>query len=112
MTLKEEIRSAVRQFEGRIGDILIQSMEQTAEHDEQRIEIENIARVVITPFEVELYTFDDFIYFCRFIDGSIDRMRFQEGKMVPDPDWKWKKASMPVTQQHSAIKTEEVKENS
>lgn len=111
MTVKDEITNAVRHFEGRIGDILLKSIEQTAEYDPQRIEIENIARVVITPFEVELYTFDDMVYFCRFIDGSIERMKLIDGEMTPDPEWKWKRASLTVIQQHSFNRIQRSEEN-
>jgi hypothetical protein len=44
--------------------------------DTQRLEIEEVARVVVTPIGVEVYTFDDKIYFIEIGGTRIKKMKW------------------------------------
>lgn len=73
ITLKLPLRCEVKKFE---LDDLIQDLAQEAEPDKQRLEIEDIARVIVTPSCVEIYTFDDKIYFVEFGGTVVKKMKW------------------------------------
>lgn len=57
-------------------DYLLQDMAQEAEPDTQRREIEEVARVIVTPSCVEIYTFDDMVYLVEFGSTKVRKMRW------------------------------------
>lgn len=65
-TLKEMHRGKVEEF-------LLQDLQP----DTQRLEIEEVARVVITPNGVEIYTFDDKVVFISFQSKlNVERLKW------------------------------------
>lgn len=67
-----------RTFRGKVEEFLLQDLQP----DTQRLEVEEVARVVITPSGVEIYTFDDKVIFISFQSKlNIERMKWvQEGE--------------------------------
>jgi|GEM_PF-4097476 hypothetical protein len=66
---------------------------QEEEHEQDRFEIPEAARVIITPESVEIYTFDDFMYLVEFKERVFRRFKMEETGMVEDDNPVWKKAA-------------------
>lgn len=60
--------------EGRVEEFLLQDLQP----DAQRLEIEEVARVIITPLGVEVYTFDDMVYMIEIGGTKIRQMEWKE----------------------------------
>lgn len=58
----------------KVEEFLLQDLQP----DAQRLEIEEVARVVITPIGVEVYTYDDKIYFIEIGGTKIKKMKWKD----------------------------------
>lgn len=58
--------------DGSVEEFMLQDLKP----DTQRLEIEEVARVIITPQAVEVYTFDDKVYFIEIGGTKIKKMRW------------------------------------
>ncbi len=64
-------------------DFLLRGLEQVAQPQKDRLEIEEVARVIVTPNSVEIYTYDDKIHIVGF--GTIvQRMKWENMNLVEE----------------------------
>ncbi len=75
MTTEKEVSDLLKiAGEGRVEEFLLQDLQP----DAQRLEIEEVARVIITPLGVEVYTFDDMVYMIEIGGTKIRQMEWKE----------------------------------
>ena len=75
--VNEQIKSKseyVKQYNGKIEEFMLQDLQP----DNQRLEIEEVARVIVTPVGVEIYTFDDLLYHIELGGTRIKQMEWKE----------------------------------
>lgn len=84
----QELQNKVKEFD---LDELLRGIEKENSIDLQRREIEEVARVIVTPTSVEIYTFDDKVFIVE-MGGTITRaMKFvekEDGSVELEPDVK------------------------
>lgn len=71
-TIGDGLVKMMQSYRGKVEEFLLQDLKP----DTQRREIEEVARVVITPERVEIYTFDDKVYFVEFGGTKIRKMNW------------------------------------
>jgi hypothetical protein len=72
--LNDQLNDIMNSYRGKVEEFLLQDLQP----DTQRLEIEEVARVIITPFGVEVYTFDDMIYMIEIGGTKIKQMEWKE----------------------------------
>ena len=103
MSEKNEIEKAVKHFEGRVVDFLLKDMAQDATPDSQRLEVEEVARVIVTPTEVEIYTFDDRVFVVTFGSTKVTKMKLTPQGMFAEEETATQQHRKPVVQQFLPI---------
>lgn len=75
MNTEKEVSNLLKvSGEGKVEEFLLQDLQP----DTQRLEIEEVARVIITPLGVEVYTFDDMVYMIEIGGTKIRQMEWKE----------------------------------
>jgi hypothetical protein len=75
MTTEKDVSDLLKiAGEGKVEEFLLQNLQP----DAQRLEIEEVARVIITPLGVEVYTFDDMVYMIEIGGTKIRQMEWKE----------------------------------
>lgn len=67
-----------RLLDSKVGEFIITDMLQDFQPDKQRYEIEEVARVIVTAYSVEVYTFDDKVHVIQFRGTTIKQMSLEE----------------------------------
>lgn len=70
----EYVSESMKCNNGRVEEFFLQDLQP----DTQRLEIEEVARVIITPLGVEVYTFDDMVYMIEIGGTKIRQMEWKE----------------------------------
>lgn len=77
-TLGDGINHMLKKHNDKVKEFLVNDMLQDFEPDTQRYEIEQVARVIVTPYSVEIYTFDDKVHLIQFKGTTIKEIPLQE----------------------------------
>ena len=104
--LGDGITKMIQGYRGRVEEFLLQDLKP----DTERLEIEDVARVIVTPRGVEVYTFDDKIFMIEFGGTIVKKMNWvntPEGEAVLEEDESATRqlASNTARQQDSNYKT-------
>lgn len=76
--LGDGLDKMIKQHSTRVKEFLLEDLLQDPQPDRQRLEIEEVARVIVTPLGVEIYTFDDHVYFIEFVGTKVNKMKLVE----------------------------------
>ena len=86
--MEQECKSQIPDKE-KVQEFMLDGMLQDLQPDTQRLEIEEVARVIVTPRGVEVYTFDDKIFLIEFGGTIVKKMNWvntPEGGAVLEED--------------------------
>ena len=107
--MEQECKSLIPDKE-KVQEFMLDGMLQDLQPDTQRLEIEEVARVIVTPTGVEVYTFDDKIFLIEFGGTIVKKMNWvntpQGGAVLEEDERETRQlASNTARQQVSNFKT-------